>query len=177
MILCSLLRRYPYSILCYCRLCLSRKEIPKGGLSSIEAEHPWLIAFSCLHHHLTLHPRHPLPPLENPSLSLLSFPWACRVEWFDQQGNLLCFAPGPITNTASPSQPAMEPPSPHAFPPSTHATLVPSSWKNACGCSQMEPSLSNSRRLVWVWHLVPITLFKKETWKIGWRLEWMGKAN
>jgi hypothetical protein len=46
-ILCSRLRRYPWfpwSILCSRRLCLDREESPKGGLSGIEVEQPWLIA-------------------------------------------------------------------------------------------------------------------------------------
>jgi hypothetical protein len=58
----SFLQHYPISILFSFRLCLGREERPKGGLFGIEAETPWLIAYPFLHHHLTPHPRHPLPP-------------------------------------------------------------------------------------------------------------------
>jgi hypothetical protein len=66
--------------------------------------------------------RHPPIPAPSPSssppssaqsspgqsgLPPLSSPWACRVEWFDLHDNSLGYAPGPIQDMASSSQPTL----------------------------------------------------------------------
>jgi hypothetical protein len=115
--------------LTFVRLCLSfegsRREVPSGT----KTERPWKAR----------HPPTFAPMLiSSPSSSTqsspdqcglppLSSPWACRVEWFDLQGNSLRNAPGPLPDLASTSQPALaRPSSPPPFAPSPPPSAPPS---------------------------------------------------
>jgi hypothetical protein len=71
-------------------------------------------------------PDHPPERATTPELPPLSSPYACRVEWFDNHGNSLGFAPKLSPEPSSPHQPPPRPPPPSA-PPIPSAPLSSSS--------------------------------------------------